>query len=90
VTNESRDNRCKARVMVSGWRGGRQCFRHAAKDGFCKCHHPDAVKARDAASLARYEARNPFLRLQRAREKLSLAIRRLQDNGIFADDLRDT
>jgi hypothetical protein len=36
--------RCK--YMCKGWAMPYRCSRHEVKDGFCRQHHPDAVKAR--------------------------------------------
>lgn len=52
-------NRCKANIQprdsYSSWHPS-QCSRAAVRDGFCKVHHPDAVKERTADSMKRYEA----------------------------------
>jgi len=34
-----------------------QCSRKAVKDGYCKQHHPDSVKARADAAQAKWDAR---------------------------------
>lgn len=45
-------DRCKERVREGGlhWTRWHQCSRKAKQDGYCKQHHPDAVKARLDAS----------------------------------------
>jgi hypothetical protein len=51
----------------------RQCSRKAVKDGFCKQHHPDAVKARSDAGEARWKAQrhnSTFARLDRANKRI--------------------
>jgi hypothetical protein len=35
-----------------------QCSRKPWRDGYCKQHHPDTVKARNEASQARYDAKS--------------------------------
>lgn len=42
--------RCKARIRVRGFRFPRYrtCTRAAVRDGYCKQHHPETVKARGA------------------------------------------
>jgi hypothetical protein len=45
--------RCKKLVM-SGYHSF-QCSRKIWKDGYCKQHHPDSVKARQDAANRRYE-----------------------------------
>ena len=50
MTHEHKDpdpEYCKASVAdPGGWRNRHQCSRKAKVDGWCKQHHPDAVKAR--------------------------------------------
>jgi len=50
-----------------------QCRRIAVKDGYCKQHHPDAARARQAARSKRADARwknSDFKKLQRATEAI--------------------
>lgn len=47
--------KCKQRVWRGIWAKDHKCSRTAVKDGFCKQHHPDAVKSREEKSLRRYE-----------------------------------
>lgn len=50
-----------------------QCTKPVHKDGYCKIHHPDTVKARDAASLARHRAKqamSPLARLRVAQDRI--------------------
>ena len=50
------ETRCKEKVWErSGWPRAYQCNRKAVKDGYCKQHHPDAVKEREDKSQQRYE-----------------------------------
>jgi hypothetical protein len=47
---------CCARVKLEGrWNYG-TCSKVAIKDGFCKIHHPDYIKAKNDAINARREA----------------------------------
>ena len=49
--------RCKAAVRgQERWRSYRQCTRKAGVDGWCKAHHPDTERNRQAASTARHGA----------------------------------
>lgn len=63
--------RCIAKVW-DGWHSHR-CTKPVWKDDFCKIHHPDKVKEREAKSNARYEEKrksSPFgLYLQLRDEK---------------------
>ena len=52
-----KQEQCKKMVPGSGWGTFRQCSRKAVKDGYCKQHHPDSVKARDDASMAKFRAK---------------------------------
>lgn len=50
------DKLCKARVQSRfGFGRYHQCSRQASVDGYCKTHHPDAVKKRRAARNERDE-----------------------------------
>jgi len=44
---------CKQRIF-SGW-NNYQCSRKAVKDGYCKQHHPDTVKALREKSCRKFE-----------------------------------
>jgi len=46
---------CSARVR-HGWHD-HQCRRKAVRGGWCMQHHPDSVRARRAATIARYDAK---------------------------------
>ncbi len=46
------NKKCKKRVY-QGWHDY-PCSRKAIKDGYCKQHHPDSVKARQEKSDKRY------------------------------------
>lgn len=64
--------RCKERVWSEGMARSHQCNRKAVKDGYCKQHHPDSVKARQEASEARYReqvAKNPYVQLTNLKDK---------------------
>lgn len=50
-----------------------QCSRKPVKDGFCRQHHPDAVKIREEQSRALDQQRwenSPFMKLRRAYEEI--------------------
>lgn len=51
------DDQCKENVVrYDGLaRYEHQCTRKAVRDGFCKQHHPDTVKERDAKARAKWE-----------------------------------
>lgn len=49
------NERCKMRVYGSSFRGY-PCERKAWKDGYCKQHHPDSVKARHEKRQAKWQA----------------------------------
>ena len=57
----------------SGW-NHYPCSRKAWKDGFCKQHHPDSVKAREVASEKRYLEKlkkSPWHRLEQANNRIA-------------------
>lgn len=66
---------CTAEVPGAvGWRLV-QCSRKAWKDGFCKQHHPDSVRERQAKSYRRFDEKMkrqnlPFEQLKRRTEAL--------------------
>ena len=86
---------CKERVVWDRtWGRTKQCSRYARKDGYCKQHHPDSVRERDAKSEADWRAkmdarRKPFdtikeLRAENERltaieENLKDVLRRMED-----------
>lgn len=52
-------DKCKERIRGKGRWGSFnrvQCTRDAVKDGYCKQHHPDSVKARFEKSQAKWDA----------------------------------
>ncbi len=56
----------KVRCQKKVWTGNRptgltshQCTRYAVKDGYCKIHHPDAIKVREQKAAKKLEA-TPF------------------------------
>ena len=76
---------CKADVWTSSgnWVQSHQCSRKAKVDGYCKQHHPDAKKARDEASMKKFNdesdariraaARAPFARVLEYMDGLDLS-----------------
>ena len=82
---ETDPSKCKEIVPTAGLRMNyHQCNGKLFKDGFCRIHHPDAIKARMAANSARWQAkqdRSPIGQLIRANariEKLETALRAFQ------------
>jgi hypothetical protein len=66
-------NRCKKRVFPSGTYGafnGYQCHNKPWKDGYCKVHHPETVKARQEKSMKQREAKRENDPLTRAYKKI--------------------
>ena len=74
---------CKKMVMSLGGWYSRQCYRKSVKDGYCKQHHPDSVKARREASIKRYEEKQKhsiytrYSDLIESHEKLKRGVRSL-------------
>ncbi len=65
-----------------------QCELPVLKDGYCRVHHPDAVKARREASHARYEEiakRSPWNQLKTAHDRINALRRAL---SFYAGKLR--
>ena len=63
---------CKEQV-VDGWTI-RKCARAAVSDGYCKQHHPDAVKKRREESDRRYQKQleeSPYRLLAKANERIA-------------------
>ena len=87
----SNDERCKERTF-NEWHHN-QCSRKAWKDGYCKQHHPDTVKAREEASNKKYEERKK----QQPWYKLGLVLAAINDDALAnasveqwgADAIRD-
>lgn len=52
--NEDKIEMCKARTYSNFY--PETCSRRAWKDGYCKQHHPDTVKSRNASRQEKYEA----------------------------------
>ena len=83
-SNKRRDaSRCKENVThyIGNWpQDPVSCSRPASKDGYCKQHHPDAVKARQAAAQAKFDAKvaarlKPYSRI----EQLECAVAELRE-----------
>ena len=67
--------RCKERVSA-GPRTVRfcQCSRWAWKDGYCKQHHPETVKAREEARAAKFneqQKKSPWVLLEKASKRIA-------------------
>ena len=71
------ETRCKETVYPNETWGsfhGHQCRHKTWQDGYCRVHHPDTIKARQAESQKRHEAKretNPRVRLFRATERIA-------------------
>lgn len=66
------DTRCKARVL-GFWNVDGRCTRKAWRDGWCKQHHPDSVRARKEASKKRYDEQHknhPWYKLEVAGNRI--------------------
>ena len=60
------------------------------KDGFCRIHHPDSVKARADAAYQRYKEsveKSPWMQLKRATEKIARLEKIIVDAGLTLDGL---
>ena len=82
--------RCKEHVWTNGGFHGHQCSRKAVKDGYCKIHHPDSVKARREKSAQRYKeqyAKSPIGLLKKAREKIESLTQQLESARKDAENL---
>ena len=65
---------CNKTMYHDMWSKGRPCGRKVWKDGFCKIHHPESVKARQDRADARWEERKkqlPWYKLQKAEERIA-------------------
>lgn len=66
--------RCKQGVWNQGSWSKHQCQRFAWKDGYCKQHHPESVKARREESARRYQEKvksSPWYLLEQANERIA-------------------
>lgn len=73
MTTQSETPRCKSTVyQPQGFGRFYPCSFKAWKDGYCKIHHPDTVKARREKQEKKYEeerAKSPYVLLQKATER---------------------
>ena len=73
--------RCTASTHADIWHPS-TCNRFAVKDGFCKQHHPDEIKARQDASYAAYKNKmenTPLAKLQRSHDTLTAQVAALRE-----------
>ena len=74
-------NKCPEIVPTAGVRMSyHQCRGKVVKDGYCRLHHPDAVKERQAEAARKHEekwANSPFMRLKAEQERCADLERRL-------------
>lgn len=64
----------KCKKYVRGNWHSHPCIRNTWKDGFCKQHHPDTVKARREASDKRYaeqQEKSPWRLLEKANARIA-------------------
>lgn len=61
------DQQCRKRVY-GGTYTGHQCTRKAVKDGYCKQHHPDTVKAKQDERDAKWKKERAERRTKAAHE----------------------
>jgi hypothetical protein len=68
------NDKCKASVRGEGWGWlyQRGCQRNAWKDGYCKQHHPDSVKARREESNRYYRQKMDNSPLSRAYKQIEI------------------
>lgn len=68
------EERCKTTVPDgTGWHRY-QCSRKDWKDGYCKQHHPDIVKARRQASLEKWDKESKVRQQQCDRKRKAMEI----------------
>lgn len=63
--------KCKKEIMINYH--VHPCSRNAWKDGYCKQHHPDTIKARSELSQKRWqekEKQSPWYKLQEANKRI--------------------
>jgi hypothetical protein len=80
---------CKAMASgaVSHILGKRRCMRKTWKDGFCQLHHPDTIKAKDAAKRKKYDEQTENMRLARALEAAEKRVIRAAVRWVNVNDL---
>ena len=74
----SDETRCCKRVYDSYSLIGHPCTRKVWKDGFCKTHHPETVKARQEESTRRYKEKwdnSPINKLGKRCQQFESALR---------------
>ena len=75
------ETKCKEDVESPGFRGmfSHQCSRNVWKDGYCRIHHPDNVKIRQAKQDERRENNNPYFIMMDYSDKLRKANERIAE-----------
>lgn len=72
--------RCKEYVPVAGlWHAYKQCARYNWKDGYCRQHHPDTVKARRDAAEDRWSYRRNKDQVVMASKKITTLTNRIAE-----------
>lgn len=79
--NRRKDDQCKA----SG--NDHQCTRKPWRDGWCKTHHPDTIKAKDDARQAKWDAQRKAWDAQRKAEqdRYEARVKAERDGKMFPD-----
>jgi len=76
---------CKERIWESNYYGPggfhRPCTRNLWKDGFCKQHHPDSVKARDEAREQKWKEEAISRERTRRRQEYRTCIKLTLEHG---------
>ncbi len=88
----STDWQCKESVPNKFSVTFRRCSFKAWKDGYCKIHHPDSVKARQEKQRLKYEeerAKSPFMLLKKASERNQQLERELAAEQEKVKELRE-
>ena len=84
------ETRCRKRVYDSSHFSGHQCKLKVVKDGFCRLHHPDSVKARGEAAHQRYlesVKNSTWMQLKRANEEIDRLKKIIEDAGLTLEGL---
>lgn len=73
MISKEQEGGCQKRVYDERGFHSSRCSRKAVRDGWCKQHHPDAVKARQEKSEKEYREKwnkSPEMCLQRALKRI--------------------
>jgi len=73
------------KVTWANW-GSHQCSRKPWKDGYCKQHHPDTVKYREAKRTAKWDAERKCQQIEEARSAVADAAMKWYWSGCAAEE----